>query len=79
MKKKSLTSTEDAELLSGGYDVEVCGEEVHKCTGIHHKHKDAETVYSDLLPAEVRKILHVKIGPKEKKTTIKSLKSSYYE
>lgn len=48
---KTLTSTEDAELLSGGDEVEVCGEEVHERSGIHHEHKHPEAVHSHLLPA----------------------------
>lgn len=50
-----LTGAEDAELLSGWNEVEVCGEEVHERTGIHHEHKHAEAVHSHLLPARSRK------------------------
>lgn len=47
---RHLTGTEDAKLLSGRYEVEVCGEEVHECTGIHHEHKHTKAIYPNLLP-----------------------------
>lgn len=46
-----LTGTEDAQLLSGRYQVEMCGEEVHERTRIHHEHKHTEAIYPNLLPA----------------------------
>lgn len=50
-----LTGTEDAELLSGGYEVEMSGEEVHEGTGIHHEHKHTKAIHPNLLPVRRRK------------------------
>lgn len=50
-----LTGTEDAELLSGGYEVEMRGEEVHERTGIHHEHKHTKAIHPNLLPVRRRK------------------------
>lgn len=50
-----LTGTEDAQLLSGRYEVEMCGEEVHERTRIHHEHKHTEAIYPNLLPVRRRK------------------------
>lgn len=50
-----LTGAEDAELLGGGYEVEVRGEEVHECTGIHHEHKHTKAIHPNLLPVRRRK------------------------
>lgn len=50
LAKQHLTGTEDAQLLSGRYEVEMCGEKVHERTRIHHKHKHTEAIYPNLLP-----------------------------
>lgn len=50
-----LTGTEDAELLSGGYEVEMRGEEVHERTRIHHEHKHTKAIHPNLLPVRRRK------------------------
>lgn len=57
---KCFTGAEDAELLSGRYEVEVCGEEVHKRAGIHHEHEHPEAVHSHLLPAGDWKIFQIR-------------------
>lgn len=53
---ETLTGTEDAQLLSGWYKVEMCCEEVHKRTGIHHKHEHPEAIHTHLLPEGTLKI-----------------------
>lgn len=50
-----LTGTEDPQLLSGRYEVEMCGEEVHERTRIHHEDKHAEAIYPNLLPVRRRR------------------------
>lgn len=50
-----LTGAEDAELLSGRYEVEMGGEEVHERTGIHHEHEHTKAIDPNLLPVRGRK------------------------
>lgn len=47
---KSLTGTEYSELLDWRNEVQMCGEEVHKCSRINHKHEHAKTIQPHLLP-----------------------------
>ena len=70
----SLTGTEDAELLNRRYDVEVRCEEVHKRTGINDKYKNAEAVYSHLLPRKKYDTLTV---PEGKESTSKGIENIF--
>ena len=45
-----LTGAEDPQLLCGGDDVEVSGEEVDEGARINHKNKHPKSVHSHLLP-----------------------------
>lgn len=47
---KSLTGTEYSELLDWRNEVQMCCEEVHKCSRINHKHEHAKTIQPHLLP-----------------------------
>lgn len=48
----SITGTEYSELLDWRDEVQMCSEEVHKCSRINHKHEHAKTIQPHLLPVK---------------------------